>query len=85
MKIFLIFCSLGVFISMRPWKVIVATLAVVSVCAIGIINFYEEKNMVKLWIPGDIDFAKNYHWLMKNFPPDIRCRYNKTFKAGVKP
>jgi hypothetical protein len=23
-------------------------------------------------IPADIDFSKNYHWLMKNFPPDVR-------------
>ena len=66
------FFSLGIFISKRPFKVIAATLAVVFVCSFGIVQFYEEKNMVKLWIPQDIDFSKNYHWLMKNFPPDIR-------------
>ena len=51
---------------------IASALAVVALCGVGVVNFYEEKNMVKLWIPADIDFAKNYHWLMKNFPPDVR-------------
>jgi hypothetical protein len=29
--------------------VILAALTVVAACAVGILNFYEEKNMVKLW------------------------------------
>jgi hypothetical protein len=73
---------LGIFISKRPFKVIAATLTVVFICSFGISQFYEEKNMVKLWIPQDIDFSKNYHWLMKNFPPDIRYIFQSSF-AGI--
>jgi len=37
--------------------------------------------MVKLWIPAEIDFAQNYHWLMKNFPPDVR--YTLTLRSNT--
>ncbi len=35
-------------------------------------RFYQETNMVKLWLPEDSDFALNNKWLWENYPPDLR-------------
>ena len=56
----------------NPVKVICLNLVVTGILTAGLFNFYEEKDMVKLWIPEDSDFSKNSLWLKDNFPPKLR-------------
>ena len=62
----------GRWVATNPRKTISISLLLVGLCGLGLFNFYMEKNMVKLWIPEDSDFAKNNAWLWDNFPPDLR-------------
>ena len=66
----------GYWVATNPKKTILASMAVVMICGIGILNFHNEANMVKLWIPRDSDFARNNEWLWNNYPPDWRCVIN---------
>ena len=51
-----------------------------GLCGIGLINYSEENNAFRLWIPKDSSFVKNYEWLQKNFPPD--ARYDNLILSG---
>ena len=39
---------------------------------VGFLNFQWEANAIKLWIPNESDFARNYAYLWDNYPPDMR-------------
>jgi len=56
----------------NPIKTILLCLISCGLCGIGLLNFSEENNAFKLWIPSNSDFYKNNEWLEKNFPPDNR-------------
>ena len=51
-----------------------------GLCGIGLIEFYAEGNVYKLWIPTNTDFVEDSEWLAENFPPDKR--YNNAILAG---
>lgn len=62
----------GKWVASHPKITIICSLLWVAICSIGIVKFYQENNMVKLWIPPNSDFAHNNGWLWENFPPDLR-------------
>lgn len=62
----------GKLVAKNPWKFILVSLALTGLSCIGLLNYYEENNAFKLWIPSGSDFVKNNEWLQENFPPDIR-------------
>ena len=43
-----------------------------GVSFLGLLNFHWESNAIKLWIPSNSDFARNYHYLWEKYPPDFR-------------
>ena len=68
----LAFFSHGKFVARHPIKIIIISSVLASLCGLGLFRFYEEKNMVNLWIPENVDFSKNHKWLMERFPPTLR-------------
>ena len=64
--------SLGKLVAINPFKTICFSLSLTALCGLGLFSFYEEKDLVKLWIPENNDFATNHQWLIHNFPPKIR-------------
>eukprot|EP00095_Tigriopus_kingsejongensis_P003657 maker-scaffold11_size778918-snap-gene-1.12 protein:Tk03657 transcript:maker-scaffold11_size778918-snap-gene-1.12-mRNA-1 annotation:"hypothetical protein DAPPUDRAFT_306990" len=61
----------GKWVASHPKLTILGALVGVALCGLGLFRFNEEKNMVKLWIPPNSDFAHNNQWLWENFPPDL--------------
>jgi len=66
------FYNLGKLVAINPFKTICFSLSLTALCGLGLFSFYEEKDLVKLWIPENNDFATNHQWLIHNFPPKIR-------------
>ena len=52
--------------------VIIISLLVTLLGSIGLIFIRAENNAIKLWIPQQSDFTKNYQWLYENYPPEFR-------------
>lgn len=63
---------LGVVASKKPVPVIIISLAFTLLGSLGLLLLRVENNAIKLWIPQQSDFTKNYHWLYENYPPEIR-------------
>ena len=70
----------GTAIAKKPWIFILLCLVITGLSGIGLINYYEETNPFKLWIPSGSDFVENNAWLEENFPPD--ARYNNIIISG---
>ena len=70
----------GFRVGQYPWYFIFGCLVFSGLCGIGLINYTEENNAFRLWIPKDSSFVKNYEWLQKNFPPD--ARYDNLILSG---
>ena len=62
----------GRFCAKHPKKVIFASLSLSLLSCLGFLNFQWEASAIKLWIPSESDFAKNYAYLWENHPPDMR-------------
>ena len=73
---------LGLKVAKHPKKVILLSFLCTLVCSMGLFYFYEQKDMVKLWIPADNDFAINHLWLKDNFPPKLRYVYLKNLQLS---
>ena len=58
----------------------VGCLVVTLACGSGLARFQWETNVVKLWNPTSSENWKNFEWLWKNHPPDLR-RHNIIFRA----
>ena len=56
----------------NPWKTLLICIIITGLCGIGLLEFYEETNSFKLWIPRNSDFVANNEWLEENFPPTSR-------------
>ena len=63
---------LGVVTSQKPVPVIIISLVFTLLGCLGLMILRVENNAIKLWIPQQSDFTKNYHWLYENYPPEIR-------------
>ncbi len=62
----------GFKVAQYPWYFVAGCLILSGLCGIGLINYTEENNAFRLWIPEESEFVKNYEWLQKNYPPDAR-------------
>ena len=63
-----------------PWIFIVGVFIISIICSLGIITFRWENNIVRLWNPKTSETYKNFKWLWKNHPPDLR-RHSIIFYA----
>jgi hypothetical protein len=57
----------GCFVAERPGQVILASLALSALSAIGLLNFKMEHKANMLWIPPDSSYNINQDWLNANF------------------
>ena len=71
-KHFTSFCRHGKVVARYPWIFIVGILILSTICSLGIITFRWENNIVRLWNPKHSETLKNFDWLWKNHPPDLR-------------
>ena len=55
-----------------PVPVILISLLITGLGCIGLGFIRIENNAIKLWIPQQSDFTKNYNWLYENYPPEFR-------------
>jgi hypothetical protein len=62
----------GQIVASHPKKVIFVTFSLAMLASLGMINFHWESNAIKLWIPSNSDFARNYEYLWSKYPPDLR-------------
>ena len=65
-------CRQGRFVSLHPVPVLLLSLLCCAVLSVGLLNFHWEANAIRLWIPTDSDFVRDYDRLWSNFPPEIR-------------
>lgn len=63
---------LGLRIAERPYSWLTGSTLVVLLCLAGLLNFRQEKNPLKLWVPPDSDFLHDTEWLMKTFGEGMR-------------
>lgn len=66
--------SYGVLVSKYPLTFILFSLLLTSICSIGLLNFHQEKNPMKLWIPPDSDFKRDTDWFMNGFGEGYRIQ-----------
>ena len=66
------FLRLGVWTASHPVPVILVSLLVTMLGSSGLYFIKMENNAIKLWIPQQSDFTRNYHWLYENYPPEFR-------------
>jgi Niemann-Pick C1 protein len=69
-----IFFNLGVIIAKRPWTTIILTWVFIILSGIGLMQFYIEKNPMKLWVPPDSDFYIDTNWYIDNFGTGFRLQ-----------
>ena len=55
-----------------PWIYIFVVLITTFICSLGIVSFRWENNIVRLWNPKNSETLRNFDWLWKNHPPDLR-------------
>lgn len=70
----------GFKVAQFPWYVSIFCVVFSGLCGLGLLNYTEENNAFRLWIPSDSAFVKNYEWLQENYPPD--SRYNNIIVSG---
>ena len=82
-------CRHGTWVASHPVATILASVAVCGVFALGLINFHQETNMVRLWLPQvkeqietsfyvcmqDSDFVQHMAWLWQQGPTDAGYRW----------
>lgn len=69
-----LFFRYGILVSKKPWTFIFLSLLLTSICSCGLLNFYQEKNPLKLWIPPDSDFKRDTDWFMSEFGEGYRIQ-----------
>ncbi|CAH2991710.1 unnamed protein product [Chilo suppressalis] len=69
-----IFFSLGVIIARRPWTTVIVTWIFILLSSAGLLQFYIEKNPMKLWVPPDSDFYYDTKWYIDNFNTGFRLQ-----------
>ncbi len=71
-NIFMYLRRYGKAIAKRPWAFVPVCVVVCGLLGIGVLEYHEEANPYKLWIPQNSDFVQNTDWLWDNYPPDSR-------------
>ncbi|TRY61569.1 hypothetical protein TCAL_14942 [Tigriopus californicus] len=62
----------GQWVSAHPYLVIALTFLATVLGGVGLMNFHWEANAIKLWIPSNSDFTKDFNYLWTNHPPEMR-------------
>ena len=70
----------GFKVGQYPWYFTFGCLIFCGLSALGLLNYTEENNAFRLWIPTDSAFVTNYEWLLQNYPPNVR--YNNIILSG---
>ncbi|TRY67572.1 hypothetical protein TCAL_07820 [Tigriopus californicus] len=65
----------GIWVATNPALVIVSSLLVASLSAVGFLNFSSESRAEKLWIPSDSPYIANKAWLDQNYPQTRRQHF----------
>jgi Niemann-Pick C1 protein len=58
---------LGFKVAEHPWKTILLAWISVLICCSGFLNFRQEKDPLKLWVPDDSQFLRDTHFIVKNY------------------
>lgn len=58
----------------NPKKTIVFAWISVLICSLGFLNFYQERDPLKLWVPKDSEFLVNTKFIVNNFEEGIRVQ-----------
>lgn len=66
--------SYGILVSKNPWTFIMFSFALTLACSIGLLNFRQEKNPMKLWIPPGSEFKRDTDWFMSGFGEGYRVQ-----------
>jgi len=66
------FLRWGKFVSRYPYLVILLSIIVTAICALGFLNFRIESKANLLWIPPDSKYNEHQRWLEANFEKDTR-------------
>ncbi|KAL7023845.1 hypothetical protein ACKWTF_012813 [Chironomus riparius] len=66
------FYNLGLRVARNPWKVIAICWLSVLIFSTGFLNFYQEKDPFKLWVPDNIDFHKHTKFIVKNYKEGLK-------------
>ena len=68
-----VFCTRhGKLVAGYPWIYILACIILTCSCSLGLLRFRWENNIVRLWNPTNSETGRNFAWLWKNHPPDLR-------------
>eukprot|EP00095_Tigriopus_kingsejongensis_P003543 maker-scaffold106_size358372-snap-gene-2.28 protein:Tk03543 transcript:maker-scaffold106_size358372-snap-gene-2.28-mRNA-1 annotation:"patched domain-containing protein 3-like" len=62
----------GQWVASHPYLVILFSSLLVALGGAGLVNFHWEANAIKLWIPTNSDFVKDFNYLWNNHPPEMR-------------
>ncbi|GAB0092699.1 NPC intracellular cholesterol transporter 1 homolog 1b-like [Sergentomyia squamirostris] len=67
------FNRLGFVVASNPWRTILLSWMIVAFCSLGFLNFYTERDPMKLWIPKNSKFLKDTKWLVTSFEEGFRA------------
>ena len=68
------FYDWGCFVARHPWKVLLMSIIITSICSVGFINFTKVADPNKIWIPKGSEYLANKQWLSENFPQNKRVQ-----------
>lgn len=56
----------------NPKKTICLSWLTVAICCLGFMNFYQERDPLKLWVPSNSQFLVNTKFIMNKFGEGMR-------------
>jgi Niemann-Pick C1 protein len=65
-------CRLGYNVAEHPKKTILFSWLTVLLCCLGFLNFYQERDPLKLWVPDNSQFLVNTKFIMNKFGEAVR-------------
>lgn len=65
---------MGYYVAANPKKTIIFSWLSVLICCVGFLNFYQERDPLKLWVPEQSTFLKNTQFIIKNYGEGIRTQ-----------
>lgn len=66
---------MGYNVAENPKKTILLVWIVVISCCFGFINFTQERDPLKLWVPENSQFLVNTKFIIKNFGEGVRTQH----------
>jgi hypothetical protein len=70
----------GRLVAKYPWIFVGVCFFIALSSSCGLLAFRWENNIVRLWNPTNSETGRNFAWLWKNHPPDLR-RHSIIFQA----